>query len=80
MSGMLEEDGDDAQMRYSQNVFVGVGTGESREEAKELAFERAWERAKNAGKSGRPLRVQAEWISGNNPITWYKVALTDDNA
>ena len=30
-------------------------------------------------KHGRPLRVQAEWVSGNNPITWCKIILSDDN-
>jgi hypothetical protein len=77
---VYEHDDDGAQQRYAENVFVGIGRGSTREEAKEEAFERAWQRAKAGGKAGRPLRVQAEYVSGENPITWYKVVLVDDGA
>lgn len=75
----FEETDDDVQRRFAENIFIGTGHGSSREEAKEMAFENAWERAKGAGKQGKPLRVAAEWVSGTNPITWYRVKLVDDN-
>jgi len=79
MSTIVEDDSDAAQKRYAQNSFVGVGHGNRHSEAKHEAMEDAWRKAKQAGKQGRPLRVEAEWVSGNNPITWCKIILTDDN-
>ncbi|CAN5633975.1 hypothetical protein BH20ACT14_BH20ACT14_05150 [soil metagenome] len=78
MSNIVGEDSDAAQERYAQNGFVGVGRGQGHAECKDNAMEDAWEKAKRAGKEGRPLRVQEEWVSGNNPITWCKVVLSDD--
>jgi hypothetical protein len=75
----FEEDSDDVQARIRANTFAGTGTGRSREEAKEMAFNNAWERAKAGGKAGKPLRVQAEYLSGNNPINWYRVILHDES-
>ena len=77
MSTIVDDDSDAAQQRYEQNSFVGVGRGGNHAEAKHEAIEDAWQKAKNAGKHGRPLRVEAEWVSGNNPITWCKIVLSD---
>lgn len=79
MSNIVEEDSDAAQARYAQNTFVGIGRGHGHADCKDKAMDDAWEKAKNRGKEGRPLRVQAEWVSGNNPITWCKVVLSDDD-
>lgn len=76
MTNGLEEDSDNAQQLYVSNVFVGVGRGDNRKDAEDAAYDDAWGKAKNAGKAGRPLRVEAIYVGGENPINWCKVVLT----
>jgi hypothetical protein len=77
--GTFEEDSDGVQEQIRAKMYVGVGNGRNREEAKEMAFDNAWEKAKADGKAGKWLRVQAEYVGGENPITWYRVILSDDS-
>jgi len=75
MSG-FDQHGGGTQEAYRENVFVGVGEGDTYAQAKEQAVQKAWE---DSGLSGpKVLRLTEEWVGGTNPITWCKVVLSDN--
>lgn len=60
--------------------WEGAKPGNGPMGATQNALNEAWRKAKDDGKAGVELRVAEWYVTGENPLNWARVVLTDDGA